>query len=64
MKTLSEKQAGACENAKHPRCACRCGGVLHGAARTTEMWTLPADDPHQPDPQSDLFAGAEVGATA
>ncbi len=29
---LSNRQASACENAKHPRCKCRCGGRLHGAA--------------------------------
>ncbi len=28
---LSNRQASACENAKHPRCKCRCGGRLHGA---------------------------------
>ena len=57
MKKLSAKQAGACEHAKHPRCACRCGGLLHGAGRTPDVRTLPVDDPHQPDWEPDLFAG-------
>jgi len=29
-RALSNAQAAACENAKHPRCTCRCGGALHG----------------------------------
>lgn len=28
---LTAKQAAACEDAKHPRCRCRCGGAFHGA---------------------------------
>jgi hypothetical protein len=56
MKALSERQAGACENAKTPanRCACRCGGLLHGMSRGGEasasrsfLECLPADDPHK-----------------
>lgn len=27
---MSLKAAAACENAKGPRCRCRCGGALHG----------------------------------
>lgn len=33
MRALSERQAASCENAKHPRCRCRCGGALHGRTR-------------------------------
>ena len=29
-RALSNTQAANCENAKHPRCRCRCGGALHG----------------------------------
>jgi hypothetical protein len=29
-RALSKAQAAACENAKHPRCKCRCQGALHG----------------------------------
>jgi hypothetical protein len=29
-RALSRAQAAACENAKHPRCKCRCQGALHG----------------------------------
>ena len=29
-RALSKAQAVACENAKHPKCRCRCGGALHG----------------------------------
>ena len=56
MRALSLRQARNCENAKHPRCKCRCHGVLHGASRSQVMteaqpsraWfeALPADDPH------------------
>ena len=28
-RALSNAQASACENARHPKCRCRCGGVLH-----------------------------------
>jgi len=46
VRALSERQASTCEQAKHPRCACRCGGALHGAARTVAPKELPLDDPH------------------
>ena len=29
-RALSSAQAANCENARHPRCRCRCGGRLHG----------------------------------
>lgn len=32
MRPLSEERASACEQAKTPRCRCRCGGALHGRA--------------------------------
>jgi len=51
---LSFRQAQACENAEHPTCRCRCGGVLHGANRIArlaprEVYTsLQPEDPHNP----------------
>jgi hypothetical protein len=30
LRKLTESQAKACEEAKHPRCVCRCGGLFHG----------------------------------
>jgi len=27
---LTLHQSDACTNAQHPRCTCRCGGLLHG----------------------------------
>jgi hypothetical protein len=47
VRALSERQAGACENAKTTRCRCRCGGEFHGATRC-EVTTLPEGDPHYP----------------
>jgi len=35
------RNAKACENARHPRCTCACGGKLHGvshAEKLTELW--------------------------
>ena len=49
VRSLSTRQAALCEAAIHPRCKCRCGGKLHGAARIRsidELAWLPADDPH------------------
>lgn len=46
-RALSWSQAQSCENATTPRCVCRCGGVLHGAARGRVV-NLPVDDPHSP----------------
>ncbi len=45
MKTLSEKQAQKCEDAKEPICKCRCGGQLHGAKRGS-VTSLAYGDPH------------------
>jgi hypothetical protein len=50
MRALSERQAGACENAKTGRCACRCGGAYHGASRAADVTQLPEGDPHLPTP--------------
>lgn len=50
MKALTERQASACENATRPRCRCRCGGALHGAARGVPLHELPKDDPHHAVP--------------
>lgn len=50
MKPLNLRQAQRCETAKHGRCRCRCGGVLHGAARGMDeefFRALPEDDPHR-----------------
>ncbi len=59
MKALSLRQAGKCEHAKKPRCRCRCGGVLHGAARVERVEELPFGDPHQPARQAEV-PGTEV----
>lgn len=50
MKRLSMATAMRCETAKTGRCRCRCGGLLHGAARGTDQAffeALPGDDPHK-----------------
>lgn len=53
-RALGEGAAGRCENAKTPRCKCRCGGKFHGAARLRAsgapptLFDLPEDDPHHP----------------
>lgn len=55
MRALSLRQANSCENAAHPKCRCRCGGLLHGGARASAgddgadrsfFEVLPEDDPH------------------
>ncbi len=52
-RALSLKAAQYCENAMGPRCRCRCGGKLHGAARLPkdapreEYASLPEHDPHK-----------------
>ncbi len=49
IRSLSARQAAKCETASHPRCKCRCGGLLHSAARihsADELAWLPDDDPH------------------
>lgn len=41
-KALFIRNATACENAKHPKCTCVCGGALHGqshAAKIEELWS-------------------------
>lgn len=38
---LFSRNARACENAKHPKCTCVCGGTLHGmshAAKLQGLW--------------------------
>lgn len=35
-RALFEKNAAACESAKHPVCTCACGGALHGVAHSRE----------------------------
>jgi hypothetical protein len=50
MKKLSMRSAMRCEAAKTGRCRCRCGGLLHGAARGMDpeyFAALPDDDPHK-----------------
>ena len=51
MRPLTARQAASCETATSSRCACRCGGVSHGAGRMLEaerefFEALPQDDPH------------------
>ena len=52
MRDLSFAQAASCENAKHPRCKCRCGGAAHGARRAgqepQEDW-VEVKDPEHPE---------------
>lgn len=60
MRTLSERQASACENATTPRCRCRCGGLLHGAKRGA-VTQLPPSDPHYPAPRDEAEEGAPLG---
>lgn len=37
---LFARNARACENAKHPKCTCVCGGKLHGASHEAQMQSL------------------------
>lgn len=37
---LFVRNARACENAKHPKCTCVCGGKLHGVSHESQMQTL------------------------
>lgn len=52
-KTLTARQAAACEYATSPasKCKCRCGGVGHGMQRMP-VRDLPVSDPHHPDDES------------
>jgi hypothetical protein len=65
MKPLTKRQARRCEDAKNPRCRCRCGGRLHGAQRKFEF--LGPDDPPfvQREPMRGHGAqrGSNVGLT-
>ncbi len=47
IKALSARGAQACEQAKEPRCRCRCGGTLHGVKRGN-VCDLSVGDPHYP----------------
>lgn len=54
MKRLSMRAAQRCETAKNPKCRCRCGGALHGAARGEDpefFKGLPTEDPHHAQPK-------------
>ena len=56
MRSLTQRQAVACETAASTRCRCRCGGAFHGANRQLEsaadaeaveyIVRLPEEDPH------------------
>jgi hypothetical protein len=49
MKRLGLSAARRCETAKTAKCACRCGGLLHGKDRGNDaefFGGLPKDDPH------------------
>ena len=37
QRALLERNATACETARHPTCHCACGGALHGQ-RHSELW--------------------------
>ncbi len=61
MQPLSKALAMQCENAAHPRCACRCGGSAHGKARITDRERfdeLPLEDPHHRPPITTKVAAA------
>lgn len=68
MRQLSERQARRCEEAEHPKCRCRCHGLLHGGKR----WKTLDDDAPAPDraffeqlPEEDPhYLKARPGATA
>jgi len=47
MRNLSARQAQSCEEAKYPKCVCRCGGKLHGAKRGN-VCAMPINDFHYP----------------
>ncbi len=47
QRALSYRQAQRCEDAREPRCTCRCGGTLHGAKRGSVL-AFSLDDPHAP----------------
>ena len=36
-RALTLHQSDACTSAEHPRCTCRCGGLLHGVDHKTYM---------------------------
>jgi DnaJ-class molecular chaperone len=45
LRSLTQKQAQKCEDAKEPQCKCRCDGQLHGAKRGS-VTGLAYGDPH------------------
>lgn len=56
---LFERNAKACENARHPKCTCACGGALHGQsheAKLQELWDAYVERQMQrhPDPERRL----------
>jgi hypothetical protein len=61
---MTPGQAAACENARTPRCRCRCGGRFHGAARVAaeRLMDLPENDPHRPAAEQ-MTLQDEPGAT-
>ena len=40
-------------------CTCHCGGALHGLKRTTDLYSLPLKDLHQPSDQGKLDLGGK-----
>ena len=68
MRALSGRQALTCENATSVRCRCRCGGALHGTARSRlpeYFEQLDEEDPHWVKQKSrQLPLPAPVGAVA
>ncbi len=63
MKRLSARQAARCEEAKAPRCRCRCGGVFHGSMRDRAVDVVFWDDPHVKAFYSDRELDAGVAPT-
>jgi hypothetical protein len=68
VRPLTARQVITCENAQTNRCACRCGGELHGAARSRipEYFEILAqDDPHwKPEQSRQLPLPQPVGMVA
>lgn len=48
-----------CEYGLARPCTCKCGGRLHASKRTTDLYSLPFDDPHYPDDQLKLDLGGK-----
>jgi hypothetical protein len=53
---LFARNAKACENAKHPKCTCVCGGRFHGQSHAdvlTDLWNEYVERERTKEPVSD-----------